>query len=383
MDASAAATPLHLDFYGFLNRLRRPGAADLVGAVKSFLVSFSLYAPDAESDSRRVQDFLLTMERTIKQHPLWANTPDEEIDSAIEGLEKYVMTKLFDRTFGSSTEDAKLDVEISEKIRLLQHFVKPDHLDVPIDLQNEASWLFAVKELQKINAFKAPREKLLCIMNCCQVINNLLLNVSMTTNSAPAGADEFLPILIYVTIKANPPQLHSNLKYVQLFRRREKLVSEMEYYLTNLFSAEMFITNINGSSLSMKESEFQKSMQAARFANEVGDPYSVPELAKVDPPIMTRHGKEIHLGGSNKYPFMERDAEDLTREDVKMLLGLYKQLVTKYTRLSEALRRHSLDEDLLIHTARDLTRRVPSKSIVKDKGAFHSFIASGRALKCF
>lgn len=62
---------------------------------------------------------------------------------------------------------------------------------------------------------------------------------------------------------------------------------------------------------------------------------------------------------------MERDAEDLTREDVKMLLGLYKQLVTKYTRLSEALRRHSLDEDLLIHTARDLTRRVPSKSIVK------------------
>lgn len=51
------------------------------------------------------------------------------------------MTKLFDRTFGSSTEDAKLDVEISEKIRLLQHFVKPDHLDVPIDLQNEASWL--------------------------------------------------------------------------------------------------------------------------------------------------------------------------------------------------------------------------------------------------
>lgn len=74
-------------------------------------------------------------------------------------------------------------------------------------------------------------------------------------------------------------------------------MSEMEYYLTNLFSAEMFITNINGSSLSMKESEFQKSMQAARFANEVGDPYSVPELAKVDPPIMTRHGKEIHLGG--------------------------------------------------------------------------------------
>jgi hypothetical protein len=54
----------------------------------------------------------------------------------------------------------------------------------------------AVKELQKINSFKAPREKLLCIMSCCLVINNLLLNIL-------SGADEFLPILIYVTIKAS------------------------------------------------------------------------------------------------------------------------------------------------------------------------------------
>ncbi|AQL04429.1 Vacuolar protein sorting-associated protein 9A [Zea mays] len=88
------------------------------------------------------------------------------------GLEKYVMTKLFDRTFGTSTEDAVSDMDILEKIGLLQQFVKPHHLDIPKVLHNEASWLLAVKELQKINSFKAPREKLLCIMSCCQVINN-------------------------------------------------------------------------------------------------------------------------------------------------------------------------------------------------------------------
>lgn len=60
----------------------------------------------------------------------------------------------------------------------------------------------AEKELQKINAFKAPREKLLCILNCCRVINNLLLNASMSENRVP-GADDFLPVLIYVTIKAS------------------------------------------------------------------------------------------------------------------------------------------------------------------------------------
>ncbi|PWZ06753.1 Vacuolar protein sorting-associated protein 9A [Zea mays] len=113
------------------------------------------------------------------------------------------MTKLFDRTFGTSTEDVVSDMDISEKIGLLQQFVKPRHLDIPKVQHNEALWLLAVKELQKINSFKAPREKLLCIMSCCQVINNLLLNISMSNDRTLSGADEFLPILIYVTIKAS------------------------------------------------------------------------------------------------------------------------------------------------------------------------------------
>lgn len=61
----------------------------------------------------------------------------------------------------------------------------------------------AQKELQKINMYKAPRDKLVCILNCCKVINNLLLNASIASNENPPGADEFLPVLIYVTIKAS------------------------------------------------------------------------------------------------------------------------------------------------------------------------------------
>jgi hypothetical protein len=59
----------------------------------------------------------------------------------MQGLEKYVMTKLFSRTFASVPEDAKIDRDISHKICLLQTFLKPDHLDIPAVLHNEASWL--------------------------------------------------------------------------------------------------------------------------------------------------------------------------------------------------------------------------------------------------
>ncbi|XP_034675477.1 vacuolar protein sorting-associated protein 9A-like isoform X3 [Vitis riparia] len=318
----------------------------------SFIVSFSFYAPSPENDGKRLQDFLLTMEDVIRDHPLWVGATEEEIDSAIEGLEKYVMTKLFSRTFAASPEDAKADQEISEKISLLQNFLRPEHLDIPAVLQNEASWLLAEKELQKVNAFKAPREKLLCILNCCRVINNLLLNAAMSENHILAGADDFLPVLIYVTIKANPPQLHSNLKFIQLYRRQEKLVSEVAYYFTNLVSAKSFIVDLDAKSLSMDAVEFQESMEAAREAHKAAGVKPLPALdrtatlaGQMDPgPSRRMWFRETDTRGTSNYPFMEAEAGELTVGDVETLLSLYKDVVTKYTNLCRAVKRLSMSK---------------------------------------
>lgn len=59
----------------------------------------------------------------------------------MQGLEKYVMTKLFSRTFSSSAEDTKMDLQLSCKIHSLQTFLKPHHLDIPPLLHNEPSCL--------------------------------------------------------------------------------------------------------------------------------------------------------------------------------------------------------------------------------------------------
>lgn len=49
-----------------------------------------------------------------------------------------------------------------------------------------------------------------------------------------AGADDFLPVLIYVVIHAKPPRLASNLEYIQRFRMASRMVSESSYFYTQL-----------------------------------------------------------------------------------------------------------------------------------------------------
>ena len=48
------------------------------------------------------------------------------------------------------------------------------------------------------------------------------------------GADDFLPVLIYVLIHANPPQLASNLMYIERFRMHSRMMSESAYFFTQL-----------------------------------------------------------------------------------------------------------------------------------------------------
>ncbi|KAB1211006.1 Vacuolar protein sorting-associated protein 9A [Morella rubra] len=277
METSAAAS---VTFYDFLDRMRNPASLDLVRSIKSFIVSFSFYAANPENDGKRVQEFFLTMEAAIREHPLWTGATDEEVDCAMEGLEKYVMTKLFSRTFASAPEDAKIDREILEKIALLQTFLKPEHLDIPAVLHNEASWL------------------------------------------------------------ANPPQLHSNLKFIQLYRRQAKLVSEAAYYFTNLVSAKTFVVDLSAKSLSMDETQFEESMQAARLTNKATQIDASPTLqGQTDPgPPRRTNNKERDISGRSNYPYMDAEAGDLTVEDVERLLSLYKDVVTKYTNLSTAVR---------------------------------------------
>lgn len=51
---------------------------------------------------------------------------------------------------------------------------------------------------------------------------------------ARAGADDFTPVLIYVTIKAAPDALASNVAFIERFRLASRLVSEAQYLFVQM-----------------------------------------------------------------------------------------------------------------------------------------------------
>jgi len=156
-------------------------------------------------------------------------------------------------------------------------FIRPEHLDIPEEHYNESSWALAQTELCKMNQYKAPKDKLVCLLNCCRVINQLM------SHHKPSGADEFLPLLIVILLKANPPQCYSNLQYISRYRHPAHLRSEQAYFFTNAVSAVAFIEGMDHSSLSIDPEFFKSQMQQFHYPRDT-EPHDLrPVAAQTQP----------------------------------------------------------------------------------------------------
>ncbi|RCH86588.1 hypothetical protein CU098_003459 [Rhizopus stolonifer] len=188
---------------------------------------------------------------------VWKDISEKEFDNAKEGMEKLVMNRLYNATFSPSTmDDKEQDNIIRHKISIFR-WIREKHLDIPMTDDNESFLTFAESELLKMNNYKSPRDKLICILNCCKVIFGLIKHMS----KEEGGADVFLPLLIYVVIRANPPRMISNVQYISRFRHPDYLRGEAGYYLTNLMGAVNFIETMDFTSLSISKEEFDMNIE--------------------------------------------------------------------------------------------------------------------------
>ncbi|PWA00170.1 hypothetical protein BB558_003789 [Smittium angustum] len=248
----------------FLLQLRNPAAK-----------KFDRRNLSLNEQTKLIHEFYQYIFAKMCTNEVWKDLGDKEKENTKEGVEKLIMNKLYPICFSpASTDDSAKDKVLREKMSLFR-WIKESHLDIPSGAQNSSFIEFARAELMKMNEFKSPRDKLICILNCCTVIYGLLKRAE-----GDVGADSFLPLLIYVIIITNPPRLVSNVQYISRFRSADKLQSEAGYYLTNVFGAISFIESMDSSCLSISQEDFDRHLELSIW--EIGAEKRAREKSKLN-----------------------------------------------------------------------------------------------------
>ncbi|RWS09378.1 rab5 GDP/GTP exchange factor-like protein [Dinothrombium tinctorium] len=242
-----------------------------------------------EEMSELTHEFYQSMADRFENHALYQGNSNEQIEQFIDITEKHLLSQLSHLFTRILTEEEEKDLDIQKRIKSL-NWIMVQHLDVDIDLKNpQTSDLLdkAISEIIEMGSKQVPVEKLECIVNCSKTIFKLL----QVNRNEPVSADQFLPALVYVVVKANPPLLHSNIKYITRFSNPRRLMSgEAGYYFTNLCCAVAFIEKLNGESLNVPEEEFQKYL-----SGEALPPGSLEQSAYLCEPLRLTYSNAAKL----------------------------------------------------------------------------------------
>ena len=179
------------------------------------------------------------------------------------------MLKLRPHVLGKDPIELEDDARLARRTRALS-FITADHLDIKPAIRNEVVWAIAGDELRKMETFDAPCDKIACVVNCCSVLFSVL-NLARGDGDSRPGADDFLPVFIFVVLRARVPNLWVHSEYVRKFRNPADLMSKAGYCFVNLQSAIEFILNVDGSMLSIDENEFDRKLKENEAAMDAED----------------------------------------------------------------------------------------------------------------
>ncbi|CAM9448429.1 unnamed protein product [Ectocarpus sp. 13 AM-2016] len=296
----------------FLERLTRSESEGFVEAIRLFLFSIlgnggavnpAAGRPQASSNSdirreteevevygssflsQRCAEFFLAMQNAMGVHTSWAELGYDSLVACREHLERFVMSKIHPLAFGSKLDGA-VDASISARLQSLQ-FLTPHDLNVSVYAREETVLTLAQEELRKMGRGRCPGDIVSRVVRCCDTLFALIdqgrrfkqgvgrgggggggegegegdSNVSSwRPERDPAGtADDFLPVLIYVVLRARVPRLHSMCEYVQAFHSPVALMSSRPgYCFVALRSAVEFLMTLNGAAVGMSEQDFRR-----------------------------------------------------------------------------------------------------------------------------
>jgi hypothetical protein len=282
----------------FFSRLSRPEAADVLARLRAFVREFAARVQQAGvlPPNKRpavVRRFVEGMTARVRQHPFWADASEDELSALPDALEKYATTKLYKLIFQPDVAPDKAEnVKLADRIKSLG-WIEPRHLDVSPELVDEAKLAQAVQQLLKLEDYKPPRDKLICILNCFAADDHQLLTnkgflslaeveAHMAANGGSfgdmlvAGYDVSRQQLVYETPRQLVVNGGATQRLVEFAQRGDGCVSvavtpDHDMYVTR--NGGLSYGKVRASAL-MGESELAMLACAARGVRDDGKPVS-------------------------------------------------------------------------------------------------------------
>ncbi|XP_071947898.1 GTPase-activating protein and VPS9 domain-containing protein 1-like isoform X3 [Antedon mediterranea] len=212
-------------------------------AILKFIGDFKrLTVSDEKTDL--VEDFLSILKNWIQQDAIWSSASEAQKLDAEVATERAIMGRIYQLAlYPNADGDTHRDQVLHEHIQRLSKVVTASHkaLQIPEKYRRESPWPAAQAEILNINVYKTPKDKLQCVLRCCSIVMNLL---NMASDNSVPGADDFVPVMVFVLIKANPPSLLSTVQYVNSFYDN-RLSGEEMYWWMQFSAAIEFIKTID------------------------------------------------------------------------------------------------------------------------------------------
>ncbi|XP_063231797.1 GTPase-activating protein and VPS9 domain-containing protein 1 isoform X2 [Bacillus rossius redtenbacheri] len=198
----------------------------------------------ADEKNDLLGSFLRSLALDMDRDPTWQVASESQLEQARTAVERAVMSRVYlHALYPNGDGDVSRDQVLHEHMKKLSAVITPNHKDlrIPKMFHYECPWPSAQAEVAAISAYKTPRDKLQCVFRCATTIMNLL---AMASERGVPAADDFVPVLVYVLIKANPPSLLSTVQYVNSFYG-SRLEGEQQYWWIQFCSAIEFIKTMD------------------------------------------------------------------------------------------------------------------------------------------
>ncbi|CAG9584014.1 conserved hypothetical protein [Leishmania major strain Friedlin] len=248
-------------FYSEFERLMSLRCAGSLAKVMSEYVSNNQHLQQPIQSSAVYNKFVERCHALLRRTPR-LSVDKERMTIMQEGVERYVTSRLYHQLFNVSEDERRKNERMQQKLLRLENMAPAD-LDALPEVERHHVWGQAMFELDGMDFFKSPREKLRCGMRSCELLSLAVGDIlgqrreakraekaAKTAASGNAGgvplafgADEFLPCFLLLVLRARPLSFVQNVLYIEKFRCPALMSTEESYCLATLQSSLLFWEN--------------------------------------------------------------------------------------------------------------------------------------------